>query len=195
MLHLVHGIRTPERDKVVPGLIPYLKELGAVSYPDYGYILAVETRRINPVIVGSILPYIMPGDVLVGHSNGCAVIMHLLDVGISPAGIVFINGALKNNFTLPERVPFAHVYFNAGDDITEVAEVAEAFAGTPVDEYWGDLGHVGYTGADKRVTDFNCGATGSQMPVVDGHSDIFSIGKIEKWGPFIAEQLREALHG
>ena len=194
MIHLIHGIRTPDGDKVVPSLIPYLQEIGAVSYPDYGFELAVETRRINPVIIGCMLPYIAVGDVLIGHSNGCAVIYHLLQAGVLPSGVVFINGALINNFVLPPMIPFAHVYFNAGDDITEVAEMAEVLAGTPVDTAWGDLGHAGYSGPDTRVTNFDCGNI-SGMPKVDGHSDIFSIGNLPAWGPFIADKLREALHG
>ncbi len=187
MIHALHGIHTASGSTVMPALFAYLPQ--KVQYPDYGFILAIETRRINPAIAGALLPYIGPEDILIGHSNGCAVIYELLQSGLNPRGVVFINGALRTDFILPTKCQFAHVYFNAGDDITILA-MAGAEEGL-VDPCWGQLGHSGYSGSDHRVINVDCGNT-QKMPVVSGHSEIFCPGKIEAWGPFIGDLIIDA---
>jgi hypothetical protein len=155
-------------------------------YPDYGYELAIEVKTINPMIVGSLLPYVQPGDIGIGHSNGCAILYDLLSLGAPFSKLVFINGALETNFLLPPYLKSMDVYFNPGDGITEAAAIAQRLG--LVDPNWGELGHLGYTGKDPRVTNFNCGST-VDMPVVSGHSDLFTPAKLLKWGPFLADRL------
>lgn len=196
MIHLIHGIRTAPGKSNVPKLIPYLELVDEVVYPDYGFIEAIETRRVNPIICGTMTPYIKPNDVLVGHSNGCAVILDMLEAGVKAHGIVFINGALKQDFVLPACVKYCSVYFNVGDDITEVARFAENLPVSPVDTNWGSLGHGGYIGFDPRVANINCGAVATApagLPLVNGHSDIFSDINLPKWGPYIAGRIKEEL--
>lgn len=193
-LHLVHGIHTATGDPAVQRLLPFLTGWDEVVYPDYGYILAVETKRINPVIVGCLKPYIGPDDVMIGHSNGCAAIYDLLQAGVKMKGVVFLNGALRQDVTLPDCVKFCHVYFNEGDDITEVAQAA-ARLGVSVDANWGQMGHAGYLGTDPRVENFNCGSVATSpanLPLLDGHSDLFTPGKVEAWGPFVNAAARLA---
>lgn len=188
--HVLHGIHTPTNDPVVESLLPFLK--GEINYPDYGFILAVETRRINPVIVGSVAPYVGPDDIMVGHSNGCAIIYDLLQRGVKMKGVVLINGALRQDIILPPCVKFAHIYYNAGDNITEVARCAEMLAISPVDAVWGEMGHAGYVGNDPRVKSFDCGpaaVAGTVLPGISGHSDIFTPPHIAEWGPFINAQI------
>lgn len=187
-LHALHGIHTPTNDPEVESLLPFLAPLGVVRYPDYGYILAVETKRINPVIAGSVAPYVGEDDVMVGHSNGCAVIYDLLQMGVKMKGVVFVNGALRQDITLPPCVKFAHVYYNAGDNITEIARCAEMLAISPVDAVWGEMGHAGYIGTDPRVKNFDCSNT-IGLPAISGHSDIFTPAHIAAWGPFIKKQI------
>ena len=189
-IHLIHGIHNDGQSAACLPLVPFLT--GTVLVPDYGWIAAVETKRINPVVNGSLQPYIWPDDVLIGHSNGCAVIYDLLQRGVKMRGVVLINGALKNNPTFPEYLKFAHIYSNKGDDITELAELSEAMPFHVVDDNWGDMGHSGYTGTDPRAVNFYCDQMAPTMPVVDGHSDIFTPPKILAWGPFIDQRLQEA---
>lgn len=189
MIVLLHGIHAEGQNTVVDEIAAYLGQ--PFLYPDYGYILAVETRRINPAVVGALLPYIGEKDVLIGHSNGCCIAYRIAQQ--KPVkGLVLIDGALKRDLVLPSWVEFCDVYFNAGDDITEVAEAAARIPGFPVDPMWGDLGHAGYSGDDKRVTNIDCGAT-QGLPVVSGHSDISVPGKIEAWGPYIAARLTKVM--
>src|SRR5208282_1489437 len=153
MIRAFHGIHTASGQSAMTALFPYLGE--PVAWHDYGWIAALESRRINPVVAGSVRPCISPDDVLIGHSNGCAIIYELIQGGSWPRGVVFINGALRPDFILPKSVKWAHVYWNAGDDYVLLATVGAAEG--LVDPSWGDLGHTGYTGADPRVTNYNCG--------------------------------------
>lgn len=185
-VHLVHGIHT-EPDSRVKGLIPYLKAAGFdVKYPEYGYELAVETRYLNPIIEGVMQPYVESGDIFVGHSNGCAITYHLMQMGAPVIGAVFINGALERTLRRPGNCSFIDVYYNPGDEITEVAKIGAEFG--IFDEDWGELGHSGYDGTDGLIENFNCGATAG-MPIVSGHSDFFTPEKLAEWGPFLTKRL------
>ncbi len=185
-VHLVHGIHT-EPDSPVKGLIPYLRTAGfIVRYPEYGYELAVETLYLNPIIEGVMMPYVEPGDILIGHSNGCAISYHMMQQGAPAIGAVFINGALEQTLKRPIGCAFIDVYYNPGDEVTEIAKIGGEFG--IFDDDWGELGHGGYIGNDGLIENFNCGATPG-MPVVSGHSDFFTPSKLAQWGPFLAKRL------
>ena len=188
MIHFIHGIRT-EPTSPVKGLVPYLVAAGLeVTYPDYGFELAIETRVVNAMIEGTLLHYIKPGDILIGHSNGCAIAYHLLLLGAPAAGAVFINGALETSIIRPgAQCGFIDVYWNPGDTVTEIAKLGAQLG--IYDSMWGELGHSGYQGKDPNITSFNCGATTS-MPVVSGHSDFFTPNNLKVWGPFLANRLK-----
>ena len=188
-VHLIHGIHSHPGSPEL--LIPYLVQAGLqVAYPDYGYELALETRLLNPMIQGALAPYIEPGDLLVGHSNGCAMAYELMAGGCPAIGAVFINGALETSWGLPGTCRWADVYYNQGDSITEVARLAEELGW--VASAWGELGHLGYTGTDSRVANIDCGRT-PDMPVVWGHSDFFTPSKLQAWGPYLAKRILEHL--
>lgn len=188
-VHLVHGIHTAYGSPVVHRLIPYLEAEGfEVFYPDYGYELAVATRAINPMLVGMMMPYVESGDLFVGHSNGCAIGLELMRRGAPIDGGAFINAALDVDVEIPPQVKFLDVYFNQGDKITRVAQVA-SWLGV-VDSSYGEMGHAGYTGSDRRVTNHDC------YPTCDGHSAIFNKApQLAMWGPIIAKTLREKSNG
>jgi pimeloyl-ACP methyl ester carboxylesterase len=188
-IHFIHGILTIPTSPV-DGILPYLRATGhQVAFPDYGYELALDVRHVNPMIVGALLPYIQPGDILVGHSNGCAIASDLIQRGAPADHLVLINGALNSDIGFPASVKRVDVYWNAGDTITEAAKIGAELG--LVDPSWGEIGHQGYMGNDQRVTNFNCGETVG-MPVVSGHSDFFSPLKLAQWGPFLAQRLQKS---
>ena len=190
MIHLIHGIHT-EGKSVVEGLIPFLGKW-EVAYPDYGYILGVETRIVNPLIVGTLEPYIGPADVLIGHSNGCAIAYDLMRRGTKVAGAIFINAALEQKIVRPPGCPWIRVYYNSGDQITEAAQIGARLGIT--DLAWGEMGHAGYLGTDPQITNVNCGLQPG-MPKVSGHSDFFSPDNLAQWGPYLANDLGARLRG
>lgn len=163
-------------------------------HPDYGYVLAAETRRINPMVVGLLKPYVDTGDVLIGHSNGCAVIYELLQelvkTSVKVRGVVFINAALSERIELPAAVDWCDVYYNNGDSITEVAKIAAWIGSAP--RCWGEMGHAGYVGGDPRVTNIDCGNTDG-LPKVNGHSDLFTADNLPAWGVYIKWRLMQKL--
>jgi hypothetical protein len=180
---LVHGIHT-EGPSPVRNLIPILQAAAfEVIYPDYGWIASLETKFVNPIIVGCLLAFLKEGDRLIGHSNGAAICYDIMNRPECPqlAGASFINGALEQDIVRPACVPRIDVYWNQGDDITEAAKVEQELG--LVDKVWGELGHAGYDGTDPTIPNFNCGATPGE-PMVWGHSDWFTPGKVESWGQF-----------
>ena len=190
-VHLIHGIYT-EPTSPVRGLIPFLEDAGfTVCYPDYGFETALETRIVNPMIVGALLPYIAPDDILICHSNGCAISYELMKQ--KPIqGAVFINGALETTLVRPATCGWIDVYFNAGDDVTIAARIGADLGLS--DLQWGELGHSGYSGNDPLVCDIDCGKT-SGMPVVSGHSDLFTPAKLAAWGPYLVDRIKRKLTG
>ncbi len=192
IIHVIHGIETEAGSTTVPALFPYLEQFGEIKYPDYGWIGLLESKRLNPVIVGSLRSYVADGDIIVGHSNGCAIAYRLLQTGVLVRALVLINGALIRNIQIPTGVTFVHCYWNSGDTIT-----IEAMLGADlslVDPNWGDMGHAGYLGADPRVLNVDCGNT-LGMPKVSGHSALFDPFNLEAWGPQIADNIRRGLNG
>lgn len=194
-VHLFHGIRSTPASPV-KGLIPYLTAQGwDVRYVEYGYELALETRFINPMLVGAVFPYIEAGDLAVGHSNGCALIYELMKRGAPFTGAAFINGALEQDIARVGQVGWIDCYWNPHDEITEAAKIGAELG--IVDRDYGHLGGAGYLGGDDQISNINCGATQS-MPAVSGHSDFFTPGKLAAWGPYLVDRihahLARALH-
>lgn len=185
MIHLIHGIHDTGATPI-EGLIPYLAPY-AIAYPDYGWIAGLETRIVNPIIVGTLKPYIAPEDILICHSNGCAIAYDLMNRGVSMAGAIFINAALEQKINRPSGVPWIDVYFNNGDDATEAAQIGAQLGLT--DLVWGEMGHAGYLGSDPKITNFNCGDTDGMSPV-SGHSDFFNH---QDWESFLADRLKSHL--
>ena len=188
MIHLIHGIRTGGTSPL-EGLIPFLTGF-EVAYPDYGYIFGLETAFVNSPIVGTLQPYIKPRDILIGHSNGCAIAYELMQRLPQIGGAVLINAALEQQIARPPGCPWIDVYFNEGDVITELAKLGAQIGIT--DSEWGDMGHGGYIGTDPRIRNFDCANT-PLLPVVLGHSDFFSPLKLAAWGPYLVDRILEHL--
>jgi hypothetical protein len=188
MIHLIHGIHTGGPSPI-EGLIPYIKDLGEVKYPDYGFILGVETRIVNPIVRGTLQPYIGEDDVLICHSNGCAIAYDMLNAGAPAKGVVFINAALEQHITRPPQVKWIDVYYNSGDEATEAAKVAEELG--IVDLVWGEMGHGGYKGSDLTICNIDCGNT-SGLPKLSGHS-AFIDPVLPPWGQFLHQRLQRRM--
>jgi hypothetical protein len=190
-VHFVHGILDPVGHAGLLKLVPYFQQAGFdCRVPDYGLITAIETRLANPLIVRTLRPYIEPGDIYIGHSNGCAIGYDLVKgENARPGGLVLINGALERDIELPAPM-WADVYYNKGDDAT-IAAVAAARLGLS-DPVWGNLGHSGYSGLNPFVGNIDCGSDRGPegLPRVSGHSDIFTTGKIETWAPYILGRVQ-----
>lgn len=187
MIHLLHGIHTSEQDNTVAQLMPFLSSTGeTVRYERYGYALAILTGIQNPFRARRFLQEVGPGDIAVGHSNGCDLIWRALELGAPIKGAVLINPALDDNIVFAPQLEWAYVLFNSGDGAVGWANKLFLF-----DHPWGPMGRDGYTGTDKRIVNVDCGS--DDLIPVDGHSDIFSQDKIVYWGERIAALIGEKI--
>jgi hypothetical protein len=114
MIHLIHGIHT-EPTSPVKGLVPYLVAAGwKVRYPEYGYELALETKVINQMISGTIAAYVEPGDILIGHSNGCDLIARVIS-RIDTRGFATVHLFAAAADGLANRREILDLYFHASN--------------------------------------------------------------------------------
>lgn len=191
-VHFVHGILDPLGTSWLLNLVPYFKAAGFdCRVPDYGLITAVETRIVNPLIERALKPYMEPGDIYVGHSNGCAIGYDLMRGGCQFAAVAFINAALERQIlvTPPTKL---FVYFNQGDLATEAAVIGESLG--LVSPVWGEMGHSGYEGTSRLVTNVNCSTPPDGLPLLFGHSDMGTPGKLARWAPRVLADIQSALN-
>lgn len=168
-------------------IAPSLQAAGfEVFVPDYGLITAIEARIWNPNAVRLLRPFMQPGDIWVGHSNGCAIGYELLITGSKFGGMVLFNPALDPKLHFPDGV-WVDVYCNAGDDATVAAQAGKDIG--LLDPVWGEMGHSGYEGDNPMVMTVHADRTPS-MPVVNGHSDIFSPRCWPTWDPYSIARIK-----
>lgn len=181
--HLLHGFNVNDGGQgSIDRLKPYLARGGMIPIDhDYGYFGLLDIRLFggNARVAKEVAASVLPGDIGIGHSNGCAILAAAAALGAPFAGLVFINAALDEDCVVSKHVKFVHVYFNDGDYAVWAAQVFK------FKHPWGPMGRVGFKGEDPRYLNIDC------SPDVQGHSDIFT--KLDKWGPYIVRQIRGAL--
>ena len=190
VVHLLHGIHTSRSSRRLADLAGVVESASGFKtvYHEYGNILALQTRYLNPIIAERLLPEIGDGDILVGHSNGNAIWLRCLRLGAPASGMVLLNAALDDSIVFPSQLKWAHVYYNKGDEAVPVAAWAPKIL---LDPLWGDMGRDGYLGRDARVKNFDCGAP--ERPPLSGHSAIIeppaAIFWAHRWGARIGAEI------
>lgn len=188
-VHLVHGFNVSDSGaRTTDRLAPYFENVGfRVVEHDYGFQLFLGAWACNSTIAKRIRTKVSPGDVGVGHSNGCAILTRAADAGAPFAGLVLINPALDADITFAPHLKWVHVYYNRDDGAVALAELIPHW----LNKRWGDMGARGYVGRDSRIENIDCQHDqGRALPVVAGHSAIFR--HMPAWGPFIAAKARVA---
>lgn len=186
MIHLIHGIHPSQPGGTISKLIPHLGNNMFMMH-SYGSAYAVTARFLNPGRAKKIAEFVASDDIIIGHSNGCAI-AHLIQKKRPVYGLVLINPALDSDAKF-DRVNWVHVYHNWGDEAVPLSNILFAHP-------WGDMGQRGYTGADSRVTNFDgCDKSEIVLPCLDGHSDFFEPGKIESWSNFMLRNIENAYAG
>lgn len=189
-IHMIHGIHTSRTSRRMANLqAPAALASGMrVIYHEYGHILGVETRWKNPGIAKRIAKECWDGDIIVGHSNGCAIALRMVrDCKVAASGLVLLNAALRDDVEFPAGPSFVHVYYNDDDGAVPWAERSIKLLTDPL---WGDMGRDGYRGADARVRQWDCERT-EGMPVLRGHSEIVNWPAAELWAKFWASRCAE----
>lgn len=180
--HFVHGFNVSDGGRSTTDRIaPYFRQVAYRTVEwDYGYVL-ISMWVSNKRVAQSIARDVAPGDIGVGHSNGCAILTRAADMGAPLTGLVLLNPALDADIAFAPQLKWVHVYYNQDDSAVKWAEVIPHV----LNRRWGGMGARGYTGKDPRVESIDCQKDqGRALPRVSGHSDIFT--KLHAWGPFIA---------
>ena len=189
-VHLVHGFNVQDNGRrSTDRLAPYFNSQGfETRQHDYGWKFLLGVRFANPRVAREIAATVQPGDIGCGHSNGCLILALAADLGAPFAGLVFINPALEPAREIAPQVKWAHVYHNRGDAPVEAAQLLDFLPWNWGRRHpWGEMGNVGYTGADARVRNFDCGR---QQPPLSGHSAMFAPANLATWGRRVASLAR-----
>lgn len=187
-IHIIHGIHSTQKYESIARLILPFQYAGAhVKYHNYGYASVWTARWKNQGRAEKILPWIKPGDICIGHSNGCTLIWMLAHMGAPMHGAVLINPALDDDAEFPAQLQWIDVYHNHEDTAVWFSDWFGLKDLIP--HPWGKMGQVGYTGRDQRVTNIDTiDQTTSFRPPARGHSAIFSDTHIGSWAPYIVER-------
>jgi hypothetical protein len=161
-IHVIHGIRTRDSRRSIGRIAPYFEQEGyEVVVHDYGYIRALETYWRNRKIAARIAKSVGPGDVLIGHSNGCDIIRRIAAGGTRFTGAVLFNAALDRDTKFAAGIDWIDVYHTHGDRIVTLARLLPWHS-------WGSMGREGYKGSDPRVTNIAmCAQTSDHSEIVE----------------------------
>lgn len=185
---LLHGFNvSDEGEKTVGQLAPYLERAGfpSVKRVRYGWLGLLGVRALNGRFARIIADLTEPGDIVIGHSNGCAIAFEAARLGAPFGQMVLINPALDDDVQFPPQIGRIHVWHSPSDSPVFIAKFLPWHA-------WGDLGADGYRGRyDKRVTSYNK-ENGFEESSRE-HSDVFTPEKIKFFGPLIVQAVVDNL--
>lgn len=175
---IVHGIHTNDSVGWMDFLVERFRDCGwnAAKWT-YGYAYAMLTRWQNPGRAKALAALIQPGDVVLGHSNGCCLAWMAAELGAPIGGAIMLNPALDCDKVMARQVPWVNLYANRHDEVVPLAKV---FVGHP----WGAQGRDGLGVKDDR---YQTVFTDGGYPVVRGHSDILSPEKLPLWSTRIIQ--------
>ena len=119
--------------------------------------------------------------ILVGHSNGCAIIYQACKYfGAEVDKAVFINPALDKHVDIPDNLAKLDVWYSPSDKPVKWSKWLPFHP-------WGEMGRVGYKGpSTDKVRSFN---KETAYPVSSAaHSDVFSVENLPFFGPLIVKE-------
>ncbi len=189
---LLHGFNVSDGgENTVGKLRPYLARAGFtnVNMPTYGWFDLVGTWGLNRRFARFLSGLSEPGDVVIAHSNGCAMAYRAaMQPDCDFSHMVFINPALRPTLPnpIPSKIKSLQVWHSPSDKAVAAARLFSLFT------LWGNMGAVGYKGpADTRVTNFN--KQDDFWESSKAHSDVFTDDLLEFFGPRIVEQVKTTI--
>lgn len=177
--YLIHGIKTLDPNRSSISFLRYMLPGFKVVMLGYGYVpvlMAPFNRIINWLAVRRFIKQVKPGQILIGHSNGCTV-AHGMSMKFYTGGLVLINPALDRNVEFSPFLKFVHVYWSKKDRVTWLSKFV------PFSK-WGSMGSEGYSGSDPRV---------KQWEMDINHTDIGDAEIAVQWGPVITANIVKEL--
>lgn len=160
-LILCHGFNVNDAGKsTIDKLLPHLP-LSSIQQADYGYFHLLGVRYFNDNIASVIAGMAADNSIAIGHSNGCAILVNAARLSPKIKRLILINPALDVDTKFPDTLERIDVFHNSYDF---VVKQAKWFLFHP----WGEMGRLGYLGADHRVTNHET----SVLFGVSGHSAV-----------------------
>ncbi len=181
---LIHGFNVRDGGNATVGkLRPFFEQAGfSVMQPRYGWTFLLGVRLLDKRFATLVADLTEPGDVYVGHSNGCCIAQLAAEMGAPVSQMVYINPALDRDTFLPRHVGRLHVWHSPADGPVRFARWLPWHR-------WGDMGAVGYQGPhDTRVINYNKQEDYPQVSSI-AHSDVFEHGKLQFFAPKIVDAV------
>lgn len=175
--HFIHGAFDPNGVRFIDWLAPFFKDEGWATDTtfDYGWTGIFSALLFNDRWARLLAGRVRPGDIGVGHSNGCAVLARAAEMGAPFDELIFLHPALDRRADIAPHVRRITVLHAPHEIPTLLARFIPFHP-------WGDMGRVGYRGKDPRFVNINT-ETANEHPVF-GHT---GEGRNPKfWGPLIA---------
>mgnify|MGYP000231563429 CR=1 FL=1 len=168
---LVHGFNVSDPERTIGGMAPHLRDRGHdVHTFCYGHAGFIDVRFANENLSYAIASQVRSIKalkpelevVLVGHSNGAALIHRAAELQGTPlfTRCVYVSPALDNKAELPPLLTRCDVMHTQKD-------TAVSFGSLMLFHKWGNMGKVGYRGDDPRYHNIDCSKQ------VTGHSEWF----------------------
>ena len=195
---LVHGYNVHDPEETVGKLRTFFETRGCetiiVNYGHVGLLLR-ETKRKNPKVAKQVAATVNNSKLLdasrevivVGHSNGCAIInMACRDFGAKIDKVVYVNPALKTDLSPGCE---CHVWHSPSDSPVKWARRMHKipFIRQLTPTRWGRMGSTGYRGSDVLVTNYN--KEHDYIVSSKEHSDVFNWHLIAYFGPLIVNAV------
>ncbi|RLJ20813.1 hypothetical protein DJ031_04695 [bacterium endosymbiont of Escarpia laminata] len=185
---LLHGYNVDNGGaETVEKLVPYIAAAGFDPVCiDYGHFNLIDVRVNNDDVGSRLVQMIRPGDVFIGHSNGCAIAAMAIEAGAPFARGVMIHPALQSFWSPPLDHPIEQVavFSRWSDYATWSAFLLRVFSpGRLVwgRHIWGAMGATGPLSKDPRIVN----KEGAHF-----HSNGFK--DPEKWCPVWVDTLTES---
>ena len=114
-IYLIHGFNVDDGGKAtIQKLEPLFKMNGFFVHTiDYNWMGLIGVRFCNKKIAHAIASMADDDSIIIGHSNGCALIHYAAQYGAPFKKVVYINPALNKNANLAPQVEEAQA--NSGD--------------------------------------------------------------------------------
>jgi len=194
----VHGLMTEKNKSILQDLEHFFpKTEFNCFYFNYGFLFILGAIRDNQKIANKLSEQVnslyqeYERVVLVGHSNGCALIniasrdFHWVDLA------VFLHGASPRE-TFPKNVKTLHVYYSPKDWIIRIIHrnVLYPFKWLRKKTGWGDIGLKGYKGILRESAE-NFKVDTSGLTGFQSHYAVFR--KLNVYGPLIVSKINEQI--
>jgi hypothetical protein len=178
--HFIHGAFDSDGRRHIDWLAPYFEARGytPITTFDYGWTGIISAALFNRRLAKMLAASVTPGDIGVGHSNGCHILKLAVELGAPFKELVFLNPALDRDAYIAPSVKRITVFHSPSELPTAIARYIPFHP-------WGDMGRVGYTGKDARFVNVNLESS-KEYPA-KGHT-YFAHHRAaqELWGPVIA---------